>query len=220
MPEISITGRRCRLRDWRPDDVPVFAGWQAPEHAWHDTNGPYFGKPTAEDIARTVAQLADRAHTPVEGRPEPRPSLAVVDLADRLVGHVTWYWESEQTNWRRMGVVLYDPTCHRRGIGTQAMALWTTYLFVTTTARRLDFATYSGNPAMCAIGRRLGFVEEGRFRDARAWDGHVYDSIIYGVLRAEWRGEPTSPDQHVPAQRATRAGSPTTAPHAGLPAET
>ncbi|MFC3451257.1 GNAT family N-acetyltransferase [Amycolatopsis speibonae] len=55
-----------------------------------------------------------------------------------------------------------------------------------TDTLRLDFDTFSGNPGMIAVGRRLGFAEEGRFRRARRWPGGVHDAVVYGVLREEW----------------------------------
>jgi RimJ/RimL family protein N-acetyltransferase len=134
-----------------------------------------------------VRRLAALTARPVADQPVPRPTLAIADLdTDAAFGFVSWYFESRPTDWRRMGIVVFDDTRWGGGVGSEALRLWTTYLFDTTDTRRLDFATYSGNPAMCAIGRRLGFVEEARFREARAWAGEVHDGLVYGVLRAEW----------------------------------
>ncbi|EME63778.1 GNAT family N-acetyltransferase [Amycolatopsis decaplanina] len=85
-----------------------------------------------------------------------------------------------------MGLVSYDERYWGGGFGTEALRMWTTYLFSRTDALRLDFATYSGNPGMITPGRRLGFVEEGRFRRARRWSGGVHDAVVYGALREEW----------------------------------
>jgi RimJ/RimL family protein N-acetyltransferase len=183
------------LRDWLPRDVAAFAAWQAPHHSWHDTNGPYFGRPT-EDQARAAGEArAVEAAVDVAARPTPRTSLAIVGLDDAMVGSVSWTFESAATDWRRMGISIYEPACRGLGIGREALALWTTYLFATTSARRLDVATYSGNTAMCAVGRALGFTLEARFREARPWAGEVFDGLVFGVLRGEWeaRASTTSP---------------------------
>jgi len=73
-----------------------------------------------------------------------------------------------------------------RGIGSEALALWAHYLFSVTAFRRLDFSTWSGNLAMCGVGLKLGWTEEARFRDARVVRGTIYDSVVYGVTRAQW----------------------------------
>jgi putative hydrolase of HD superfamily len=113
--------------------------------------------------------------------------LTVADITDdRLLGSVGWYWESQETDWRRIGIVLYDPASWSGGRGTEAVSLWTTYLFETTDVVRLDYATWSGNARMCRVGEKLGWTLEARFREARVVDGQRYDSVVYGVLRSEW----------------------------------
>ncbi|MEM7125531.1 MAG: hypothetical protein AAF702_04340 [Chloroflexota bacterium] len=37
---ILIQGNQINLRDWRLDDLPDYAHWQHPEHAWHQLDGP------------------------------------------------------------------------------------------------------------------------------------------------------------------------------------
>ncbi|MCP2256702.1 Acetyltransferase (GNAT) domain-containing protein [Streptoalloteichus tenebrarius] len=92
--------------------------------------------------------------------------------------------------------MVFDDTCWGRGYATDALRLWTNYLFATRDALRLDHATYSGNPAMVAVGRRPGFVEEGRFRRARGWSGAVHDSVVLGVPREEWLAQCGRPTKH------------------------
>lgn len=186
---LQLDGTLVVLRDWRRDDLAPLREWLDPSHPWHETNGPYFAPPTPEGIDSEVERIEAMVDAAV--LPSPRSSLAVADSSNdhRLLGQVSWYWESEETDWRRMGIVIYDDAAWGRGQGTDAMHLWTSYLFAKTDALRLDFATYSGNPAMIALGRRLGFVEEGRFRRARRWSGGVHDSVVMGVLREEWAND-------------------------------
>jgi len=181
-----IEGPRVRLRDWVPADVPRLAELLDPSRPWHATNGPYFGTPTAAETQNHVRSFSALATTPAADLPTPRTMLAI-ESEGLLIGAVTWYWEAKETDWRRMGIVIYDQDFWGRGLGTEAMALWTTYLFRTTDALRLDFATYSGNPAMIGIGRALDFVEEARFRQARRWAGGIHDAVVMGLLRSEWQ---------------------------------
>lgn len=177
------------LRDWTADDADALEPWLRPGHRWQELDAPYFPRPTGDDLRAVVEQVRARA-----GRvdlPTPRQGLVVAAReSSQLLGEVGWYWESEATDWRRMGIALYDPASWGRGLGTRALWLWTTYLFATTRVRRLDFATWSGNVGMLRIGRHLGFTEEARFREARTVHGVPYDSIVMGVLRREWHDEP------------------------------
>ncbi len=132
------------LRDWRDEDVGNLAMWLRPGHRWQDLDAPYFPQPSDAERDAVIDKMRERVHQ-VE-LPTPRRGLVVAATADqRFLGEVGWYWESEATDWRRMGIALYDPGSWNRGIGTGAMQLWTNYLFASTQVRRLDFATWSGN---------------------------------------------------------------------------
>lgn len=184
---IRLEASRATVRDWKPVDIEPLRTWMRPDAKWHDTNGPYFPRPTARELNQNVERRRVESLTDPADRADPRTSLAIVETeTDRLIGQVSWYWESEVTDWRRMGIVIYDPARWCGGFGTQAMRLWTTYLFTHTETVRLDVSTYSGNPGMMGVARKLGFREEGRFRKARIVNDTFYDSLVYGVLREEW----------------------------------
>lgn len=178
----TVEGARVRLREFEPRDLPVVRRWLRPGQEWKKLDAPYYPEPSPQATEGFVATLAEAAPP---GEP-PRRAAIAGSVDDELLGLVTWYWESRETNWRRLGISLYDPATWRQGLGTEAFRLWTDHVFATTDVVRLDFSTWSGNPGMMGIGRRLGFTEEGRFRRARVVDGVHYDAIVMGVLREEW----------------------------------
>jgi RimJ/RimL family protein N-acetyltransferase len=181
---LRVAGASAVLRDWLPDDVARYREWLRPEHDWHDTNGPYFGRPNDAEADRAAARARDMLFAP----PVPRTMLVVCRPGDdTLVGMVNWYWECRETDWRRIGIGLYDPAVRGQGLGTDALRLWTRYLFDTTDALRLDLSTYSGNVAMCRAAEAAGYVLEGRLRAARRWSGGVHDAMIYAALRGSWK---------------------------------
>lgn len=106
---------------------------------------------------------------------------------DTLLGVVSWYYESEVSDWRRVGITVFDSSHRGRGVGLEALQLWASYLFESTGIRRLDFATWSGNTAMCRVGEKAGWREEGRFRDAWVVERAVYDAVVFGITRGEWK---------------------------------
>lgn len=182
---VRLTGDRVLLRDWTPDDRERVTWLLDAARPWHATNGPYFGAPSAAETSAQIRRFHALGEADPQELPVPRTMLGI-EHAGVLVGAVSWYWESRETDWRRMGIGIHDEAYWGRGLATEALALWTSYLFRTTDALRLDFATYSGNPAMIAVGRKLQFVCEGRFRKARRWSGGVHDSVVFGLLREEW----------------------------------
>ncbi|MBF4561732.1 GNAT family N-acetyltransferase [Microbacterium sp. VKM Ac-2870] len=187
--DIIGESRGIRVRAFRPSDLDTYRRWLQPDQDWHRWDGPYFAKLDAAQIdavcARLGAALADGSYAAQV--PLPRGVVVDADDDDTMLGSVSWHWESEESDWRRMGLTVYDPALRGRGIGTEALRIWTGYLFRTTDAVRLDYSTWSGNERMLAVGRRLGFTEEARFRDAREVRGERYDSVVMGVLRREWQ---------------------------------
>lgn len=174
------------LRDWRLDDLERFAFWLDPDQRWHALDGPYYPKLPRDQIPAAIAR---RREVIVAGNlPDPRTSLVIANRAmDALLGQVTWYWESEETHWLSVGIVLYDPETWGKGLGYEALGLWGDYLLgAMPELARLDLRTWSGNTGMMRLAEKLGFREEARFRMARIVDGIYYDGMGYGVLREEW----------------------------------
>jgi len=184
---LQLPGKQIVLRDWKPEDVEPWARWMAPGHPWQQFDGPYFPPPDAETIAKWREKLERGSRT--GDWPTPRANLPIcLRDSDRMIGRVIWYWRERETGWRSLGIDVYDPAYWRRGIGYEALGLWTDYLFdVAPEAQRLDLATWSGNTAMIRLAEKLGFVEEARFRRARVVQGEEYDSLGFGVLREEWK---------------------------------
>ena len=186
MSDLPIIGRRTRLRDMTLEDLPRWEHWMMPGHRWHELDGPYYPKPSIDDVVNMVASAREKIEA--ADWPEPRRRLIVADAeSDRLGGQVSWYWESQETTWLSVGIVLFDPDMWGRGLGYEALGLWCEYLLdAMPDLARLDLRTWSGNHGMVALAHKLGFLEEARFRKARIVDGEYYDGLGYGVLREEW----------------------------------
>lgn len=184
---LILEGRRALVRDWRIEDLSAYREWLRPHQEWNQWDGPYFPPHTEQEAAAAVSRIAEQLES---GQwPEVRRRMVIADArTNDLVGTVSWHWESQETDWPRAGITVYDPAMRGRGVGSEALALWTDYLFGTLPIRRLDFSTWSGNRAMCGVGVKLGWTEEARFRDARVVRGAVFDSVVYGVTRAQWAG--------------------------------
>lgn len=184
---IELPGRTLVLRDWQPDDLDRFTFWQQPGHRWQELDGPYYPHATSAEVAINVERL--RASIATTSWPVPRTRLVIADRrTGELRGVVSWYWESQETNWLSVGIVIFDPASWGKGVGYEALGLWSDYLFTAMPSIvRLDLRTWSGNHGMMRLAQKLGYQEEARFRQARIVDGVYYDGMGYGVLRSEWQ---------------------------------
>jgi len=183
---MRLVGPRVVLRDFEDRDLEPWARWHAPGHAWQRFDGPYYPQPKPEDVARRVAELRTRIRD--DAWPEPRLRLVVADRGtDALIGSVSRYWISAETQWAALGIDLYDAQVWGRGLGREALGLWCDYQFRSDPSLpRLDLRTWAGNERMMRLAERLGFTLEARHRDARVVDGVRCDALGYGILRAEW----------------------------------
>ncbi|MED0666914.1 GNAT family protein [Bacillus badius] len=113
-------------------------------------------------------------------------SKMVIEVNDKIIGTVNYYWEHKPSNWLESGIVIFHPDYWGNGYGTEAFALWIDHLFNSLDLVRVGATTWSGNKRMIKLGRKLGMIIEGRLRKCRYFDGQYYDSIRMGILKEEW----------------------------------
>lgn len=73
-----------------------------------------------------------------------------------------------------------------KGVGKEAAGLLIKHGFNHLNLRRIYLGTYDENIGMQKIAESLGFVEEGRRRQADYKNGRFVDIIEYGLLREEF----------------------------------
>lgn len=183
---MELLGTQIKLRHFILEDLGVYQQWNQGKHAWMDLDGPYYPKATPDEMGQILANMEKvirAGHFPT-----PPPSLVIADLETNvLLGRVSWYWISRETNWVANGIVIYDPAYWGKGIGYESLGLWNQYLFEAfPKINRLDLRTWSGNQGMMRLATKIGYREEARFRRARIVKGELYDGLGYGILREEW----------------------------------
>ena len=183
---LILEGKDLLLRDWALRDLPDYAEWMRPHHRWHRFNGPYF--PQTPESAIPALMGKHEARITAGNWPEVRERMVIADReSDALLGTVSRYFECETSNWISLGVAIFDDANWGRGLGHQAMRLWTDYLFENLPGIvRLGFFTWSGNEGMVRLAQKLGYREEARHRMARIVKDEHHDSLGYGMLRSEW----------------------------------
>ncbi|MEL6309369.1 MAG: GNAT family protein [Chloroflexota bacterium] len=183
---LIIEGKRLRLRDLKLEDIPHGEKWLHPDNEWHKTNGPYFPPAPADRIPDIMAMWKRKIEE--DNYPAPRMRLCIADSeTDTIMGMVTRYWISEETNWTAIGITIWNPEHWGMGFGYEAFGLWCDYLFAEEQSFvRLDARTWSGNHGMMRLAEKLGFTQEATFRMARIVNDEYYDGLGYGILRSEW----------------------------------
>lgn len=183
---ISLPTQSIILRDYLEKDLDTIKEWEIGHHKWMEFNGPYYPIDPPEKVEEHCLFLQQKIAK--NDWPSPRRKMVIASKNNTdIMGTVSWYWQSKETNWLSIGLVIYSTENWGKGIGHQALKLWNQYLFNTNDSLvRLDLRTWSGNAGMVRLGEKLGYRVEARFRKARIVKGKYYDSIGMGLLKEEW----------------------------------
>ena len=73
-----------------------------------------------------------------------------------------------------------------RGYGAEAARATIDFGFRRMNLHRFEADADPRNDASLAILKRLGFREEGRYRERYLVEGEAQDGVIFGLLRSEW----------------------------------
>jgi RimJ/RimL family protein N-acetyltransferase len=184
MQKILLKGRQVALRSLREEDLSCYIKWQISGHEWQKLDGPYY-RSKDFDLQKQREEFQKHLSSPTAAPPK---RLAITAIGkDGLMGTVNSYWESKETHWLCAGITIYDPMLWGKGIGFEALGLWTEYLFrCYEEIVRLDLRTWSGNNGMVRLAEKLGYQQEACFRKARIVDGKYFDGLGFGILREEW----------------------------------
>lgn len=176
---------RIRLRDITEADLEIYRDCLHPDRAYHFLNGPYYPGPDT-DLINTII---DRCRGKLASGESPvlKNKLLIVSATDELLGEVSWFWKSEETRWMEIGIVVFSEENWGKGIGFAALTRWISLLFADHPELvRIGLSTWSGNTGMTRLARKLGMVEEARYINARIVNGEYFDSVSYGIQKADW----------------------------------
>jgi RimJ/RimL family protein N-acetyltransferase len=173
------------LRDLNKADIDEYFFMKHPDQKHYDFNGPYFRKPSVEEIQTLIDSLRKKINA--NDFPIMKNRRLISNEQKELLGEVNWYWKSKETNWMEIGVIIFEEQNWGKGIGFQALRKWIDLLFADfPEIVRIGLSTWSGNIGMIKLSQKLGMIEEACYRKARIVNDTYYDSISYGILKEEW----------------------------------
>jgi RimJ/RimL family protein N-acetyltransferase len=86
------------------------------------------------------------------------------------------------------GIVIGEKDHWGKGYGTEAGRLLLDYGFQQLNLHRISSSALAFNERSIKLHKKLGFVEEGRLRQAMFKNGQYHDRVEFGMLRNEWKG--------------------------------
>jgi RimJ/RimL family protein N-acetyltransferase len=174
----TIEGRTIVLRPHAARNVAAFMRWYADPEVVRLTR--YQDGPMRADEVRRF----------FEARVTGTSSLALaihLRETDRLIGTCAFSQLDGDNGSALFHITIGEPDCWGRGYGTEATTLMLDHAFGTLGLHRVGLSVFAFNERAIRSYRNVGFVVEGRSREAIWRDGRFSDEIHMSVLAEEWQ---------------------------------
>lgn len=107
--------------------------------------------------------------------------------ADRAVGHVGLYEIDHRIRTAEFAIMIGDKSAWGKGLGRACTEFTVRYGFEQLNLNRVSLQVLETNTRAQQLYRSLGFVEEGRLRQAQYKSGRYLDVVLMSILRTEHR---------------------------------
>ncbi|BCS98648.1 acetyltransferase [Desulfoluna limicola] len=111
----------------------------------------------------------------------------ITDHSDHIVGTIWMFKSIPYFDAFEVGYHIFNQDNRGNGLATEALTLFTSYLFDAKQINRVELRIATENPASEKVARKVGFVHEGTHREAAFTKGKMHDMQTFSVLRREWQ---------------------------------
>lgn len=173
---IFIEGKRTYLRPLEMEDTEKYYEWY---------NNPELRRFMMLPFPMT--RLGEKDYIERMGKSREDIVFAIVlKKGDRLIGNVGFHRIDRVSRCAWLGIAIGDPAMVSKGFGTDVLKLMVDYGFRTQNFHRIELQVHEFNERALAAYRKVGFIEEGRRREAVYSGGKYHDSILLSILKDEW----------------------------------
>lgn len=174
-----IYGERIRFRHTERADLPTFVRW--------------FNDPeVCENLSVYLPMSLVDEEKWFEGRSQCHPEERILNIEARdgegwtLIGNCSFVNFDRRVRSAEVGIVIGEKEYWNRGYGTETMQLLLKHGFENINLNRIQLRVYETNPRAIRVYEKVGFVHEGRLRQAQYKHGAYLDVLVMSVLRSEW----------------------------------
>ena len=168
-----IIGEKVCLCPFLREDAPAVFNWLNTVTLAH-LNGPY----------RPTDQMSFDGWFQAIGKDPSKVMFAIRREGDlRLLGYVQITTINPVFRTGEMGIVVGDEAERGKGYGQEALQLVLRHCWDDLNLHRVNLFVVGDNPGAVHVYAKVGFVDEGRMRQAAYVDGRYVDVLVMGVLR-------------------------------------
>lgn len=174
-----IYGERIRFRRVEKTDIPLFVEW---------INDPVVTEGLSLYLPMGLWEEEEWFESLAKNPQAERPLVVEIPDGDgwRAIGNVGVHNIDSVARSAEVGIMLGDKSIWNQGYGTEAMRLLLKHGFETLNLNRIQLYVYEKNTWAIRTYEKVGFVHEGRRREAHYKKGKYEDILIMSVLRVEW----------------------------------
>lgn len=177
-----ILGKRIRLRAIEREDLPHFVAW---------LNDPEVRQHMELYIPLSIPQEEDWFENTRKGSLEEQPLVIELDTGEgwKAIGNTAFI----DINWRdrlaEVSIFIGEKRFWNKGYGSETTRLMLEHGFNNLNLNRIFLRVYETNPRGIRAYEKVGFVHEGRMRQARFQNGKFIDVLIMSILNSEWKNK-------------------------------
>jgi RimJ/RimL family protein N-acetyltransferase len=172
-----ISGKNVRLRAYREDDLKNVMAW---------VNDPAVTRYLHEMRPRSVVEEREWLERTMRNDDPGSFSLAIDSAEGEYLGGIGLMHIDRRNRSAEVGIVIARPDDWGQGLGTEAMMLILRHAFEEMNLHRVQLRVYDFNERGMKSYAKIGFVEEGRLREALIRHGKRHDVLIMGILAEEF----------------------------------
>ena len=172
-----LKGKRLKLTPLKKEYIDKFLGW---------LNDPEITQYLMR-FRPLTREMEEEWYNNLKSREDKIIFSILLNEDNQLIGNCG----IEDLNWidrtAICGVFIGDKEKQGKGYGTEALHLLVDYAFNTLNLNRIELLVYDFNDRAIRCYQKVGFIEEGRKRQAVFKNGKYYNVIFMSILREEWK---------------------------------
>jgi RimJ/RimL family protein N-acetyltransferase len=177
-----MEGKLVRLRGYEMSDLDTVTKWLNDEEVTQFLGSGLLSYPVSSIAERRFIERFGLSESSTE------KTFAIETLADgRLIGSLGLHGIDWINRHSALGIIIGDKQYWGRGYGTDALRVLMRLAFDKLNLHRLWLHVYDFNARAIASYERCGFRREGVLREQRVLGRKYHDTIVMGILEAEYQ---------------------------------
>lgn len=171
-----LNGHKTVIRPLEEEDIEVFYKWyNDPEvNYWSSGSWPLNTLLSREDIKSQYFEDLDEHR------------YAILNLNEEIIGTIGFREVNIPARSATVFIVIGEKEYWGQGYGADALKTFLQFLFQQWNFHRISLDTWDANIRAIKSFQKLGFICEGKLREARFVQGEYRDALIFGLLSSEF----------------------------------